>query len=148
MEETMLNKRQRQALKQHAKRRARRPEPKFLPEATMAISGRAENRLIDSHPTVLYAIESTFLHVYDACPETDDRIVALALKKAVAGQGEDDRRVDVALALLRSARLDLPGVTDDIWLDALRVVYASVKRHSTCQPGDTGYLDFIERFVP
>ena len=104
-------------------------------------------RMMRDHEDVLQNIEATLVSIHRKEPGIDDCAIADALRAALAGTApteERRRRLVGALGAVRKIRTDIP---DSIWQDGLRVVLASVRRHSTLRPGATGYLDFVSPFI-
>jgi hypothetical protein len=121
--------------------RASRYEVDRQPKARM-------EQMSSDHPDVLQNIEFVFVNEHREDPTIDDRHVDAALKTALGGkQPEDPNSIELAekLASIREMREDVP---DSVWLECLRVVQQSVKRHSNLRPGERAYLSFAGRFVP
>jgi hypothetical protein len=99
------------------------------------------------HQDVLQNIEFVLVTLRRRDPEIDDRAVSAALRASVAGKEPDDPRAASLfqnLAQIRAMREDL---SDEVWHGALRVVDESVRRHSQCRPGETGYLRFVSQYI-
>ena len=121
--------------------RASRYEVDRQPKARM-------EQMASEHQDVLQNIEFVLVNEHRADPTIDDRHVDAALKTALGGaEPEDSRAIDLAeqLASIRQMREDVP---EPVWLECLRVVQQSVKRHSNLRPGERTYLSFAERFIP
>ena len=115
--------------------------------AKLKASRGLEARMMQEHLDVLQNIEFVFVTEAREDGEIDDSVIAKALKTAITGtETEDPVVADVveALADLRDMRDD---ISDELWNDGLRVVYTSVRRHSTCRPGDYDYLRFASQFI-
>ena len=100
------------------------------------------------HLDVLQNIEFSILSTCRNHDDIDDRIIASALKTAVAGSepvGELSAILINDLVQIRQMRGD--SVPDNIWTDGLKVVLRSVRNHSDTQPGDRDYLTFIQNYV-
>lgn len=134
------------ALKAYAKRRANRPIASVTETTSLKIGKKLERQTIDRYQDVLQNIEFMLVQYHRESPY-DDATVAQVLSCAIRKADTDDHVVAVVLGALAQAhdmREDIPG---EAWQNALRVVYASVRRHSTLEPGDTSYLDFVSGFV-
>ena len=105
-------------------------------------------RMTRDHLDVLQNIEFSILSTCRNHDDIDDRIIASALKTAVAGSepvGELSAILINDLVQIRQMRGD--SVPDNIWTDGLKVVLRSVRNHSDTQPGDRDYLTFIQNYV-
>ena len=143
----MLGKKHREALRRQSKRRAPRPEPPIVGPTQLKASGTLENRLTRDHQDVLQNVEFALVSAYRKADEVDDKTVEAVLRSAIRGVQSDDPIVQWVQTLLDAMRATRKDVSDDLWIDALRVVYASVRRHSACRAGDIHYLDFVTQFV-
>ncbi len=96
---------------------------------------------------VLQNIEFYIQRAWRGNPAVDDAAVREALAAHLNWREPADgpaQEVSAALAAAREFRQD---VDEEVWRDGLRVVLASVKNHSTFQPGETEYLEFVAMFV-
>jgi hypothetical protein len=121
--------------------RASRYEVDRQPKARM-------QQMADQHQDVLQNIEFVFVDGHREDATIDDRHVDAALKAALGdAEPEDPRAIDLfeELKIIRQIRQDVP---EPIWLECLRVVQQSVKRHSNLRPGEKTYLSFAARFIP
>ena len=92
------------------------------------------------HEDVLQGIEGVLISGERENPRIDDAIASLALRSRMANIApEDDLAAQLfeELQAVRSAHEDL---SDFDWIEALRVVDESVKRHSSRTPGEIVYL--------
>ncbi len=99
------------------------------------------------HVDVLQNIEFSIVRTCKRDGEIDDKIIASALKSAIADSepaGELAGMVVEGLGQLREKRSDVEG---NVWTKGLKVVLESVHTHSELRPGDKDYLDFIRNFV-
>jgi len=96
---------------------------------------------------VLQNIESTIVSLYRRSAVLDDKIVVSALKAAIAGSDASDDSSRTLVKDLENMRLLRANVSDEIWINGLKVVLQSVHNHSDAKAGDTYYLDFIAEFV-
>ena len=99
------------------------------------------------HLDVLQNIEFSIGSTYRRCPDIDDRVIASALKTALAdGKPADELSTLLInkIECIRQTRLDVP---DTIWKNGLKVVLKSVHTHSDAQPGDRDYLNFVLHYV-
>ena len=111
-------------------------------------SGKVYRRMTRDHQDVLQNIEFALLSTWRTYPTIDDADVKQALTACVDGVPAEDAdayRLQMALDNVREVRDD---VSDDLWRDGLRVVLHSVHNHSTATRGATGYLRFIDMFIP
>ena len=107
-------------------------------------------RMTRDHLDVLQNIEFSIISTCRSHGNIDDRIIASALKTAIAGSepvGELSAILINDLVQIRQMRDDEGAVTDSIWTDGLKVVLQSVHNHSDAQPGDRDYLAFIQDYV-
>ena len=105
-------------------------------------------RMTRDHLDVLQNIEFSIISTCRNHDDIDDRIIASALKTAIAGSepvGELSAILINDLVHIRQMRGD--SVPDNIWTDGLKVVLRSVRNHSDTQPGDRDYLTFIQDYV-
>lgn len=144
----MLSKKHFEELKKHAKRRARRPAPKFGPPLKLAAHGNLERRMTRDYADVLQNVEFGLVTAFRESNEVDDRIVDMALRAAIGQKEPDDPHARRVIEHLSGLRLLRGDISDEEWRDALRVVFASVRRHSQCRAGDTAYLDFVSPYLP
>ncbi len=134
-------------LKKTRRRRQRRPAAEFIPPVELKIKRSAENRIIDNHQNVLYRIEEALTQAYEEDPQVDDKMVSYVLKAVIRNQPLTGRTAQKLANALWKVRQMNPELATDTWLDALRVVHASVCRHSSCRNGDVEYLQFAARFI-
>ncbi len=142
---TKADKRKRE-LQAYAKKRTRRPEPTVMERVPLEVKRGLEQRMVRNHAEVLRVVESTLVHAWQDAEEVDDYVVEQVLRYTIRHESSEDPIVQWMMGSLVTARQQL-DVTDDVWRDAHRVVYTSLKLHSSCEPGDVGYLHFVSRFV-
>ena len=142
---TRAGKRKRE-LQAYAKKRARRPEPTVTERVTLEVKRGLEQRMVRNHAEVLRVVESTLVHAWEEADEVDDYVVEQVLRYTIRHESSEDPIVQWMMDSLATARQQV-DVTDDVWRDAHRVVYTSLKLHSSCEPGDVGYLHFVSRFI-
>ncbi len=140
----------RQLSKRQRQRRKQRPSPAAL-EVKPASHGLM-NRMMHEHQDLLQNIEFFVIQAYhhDTSGRIDDRAVMNGYRSALLRHNPDDSpagSVTQAIADARSMREDVAPVSDALWHDAIRVLMRSVKNHSDLLPGETSYLDFVDRFV-
>ena len=111
------------------------------------VSGRNYNRMTHEHVDVLQNIEFVLVSAYRDHPELDDRVIAAALRIAIAGGEAADEQTAGVVQALAGIREIRPDVSEELWGNGLKVVLRSVHNHSALQPGDTGYLDFVSSFM-
>ena len=99
------------------------------------------------HLDVLHDIEFSIVSTCRSHSEIDDRMIASALKSAVADTEPVDRLSAALVKDLAQTREMRASVTGDIWIKGLKVVLQSVHTHSDTQPGDREYLSFIQDYV-
>ena len=100
------------------------------------------------HLDVLQNIELSIVSTCHSHDDIDDRIIASALKTAIAGSepvGESSAILVNDLVQIRQMRGD--SVPDNIWTNGLKVVLQSVHNHSDARPGDRDYLTFVQNYV-
>ena len=105
-------------------------------------------RTAREHEDVLQNIEQMLVARFREDANVDDRSCHQAIEAVVVGQVPQNpvaAGLAAGLARVRQSRQD---ISDRIWLDALRVVAESIRRHSTRQPGEKDYLDFVGVFLP
>jgi hypothetical protein len=105
-------------------------------------------RMAREHEEVLEVIERACVTRWREHHDVDDQTVDLALHSAIVGETPDDAGVSDLAADLAIGRAGLGDTPDQVWIDALRVVRDSVRRHSTRKPGEIGYLKFIDEYIP
>jgi hypothetical protein len=135
------------ALRAYAKKRARRPAGTVAERVSLKANHRLEQRMIRDHIDVLQNVEFSLVRTANESDQIDDLVVERILRDAIKYESSEDPIVRWGLDLLATVRQQRPDVADDLWRDALRVVYTSLTRHSSCQPGDTNYLRFVSRYV-
>jgi hypothetical protein len=104
-------------------------------------------RMASGHEDVLQNIEFALVTRHRGDPTIDDRAVSEALRACIKHtEPVDPRAADLvaALAGIRELREDVP---DDVWLEGLRVVEESVRRHSHLRSGEKSYLAFAAQFI-
>ena len=134
-------------LQAFAKRRAQRPEPTVVPNRSLKVGHAVERRVVRNHADLLQNIEFALVNAASDAHEVDDQCIERILRHAITQKASEDPSINSALdslAAIRRQREEDPG---DLWSDALRVVYASLKRHSNCEPGETSYLHFVSQYV-
>lgn len=139
-----INKKMLDALKQDRKRRAHRPAG---PPPELKAPRKLEDRMIRDHQSVLQNIEFALVTASRELDFVDDKLVAAVLRCAIQQTEADDEDTRVVLRLLAHAAELREDVDDATWVNCLRVVYTSVRRHSACRAGDTDYLDFVAQYV-
>ncbi len=136
----------RKKLQAFAKRRAQRPEPTVVP-SSLKVGHSVERRMVRNHSDLLQNIEFALVNAASESREVDDPCIERILRHAITQRACEDPIVNSALDSLAAIRQLRDGVSGDLWSNALRVVYSSLKRHSNCEPGETSYLRFVSRFV-
>ena len=138
----------RKQLKLAQRRRNRRPTPSASIPVALKANGGLERRMVRDHQDVLRSIETTLVGASRDADDVDDRVVEKTLRLAIGRQAfSEDPIVAWVLNLLGEMRESRDDTSDDTWRDALRVVYASLKRHSRCQPGEFSYLRFVGSYI-
>ena len=136
-----------QQLKAYAKKRARRPESTVVNRGSLKIKHAVEKRMVRDHADILQDVESALVNAAKDSAEIDDSIIEQILRHAIQGKPSDAPIVTWAMNLLAAIRQQRSDISDELWSDALRVVYNSLKHHSSCKPGDTSYQRFVSQFV-
>ncbi len=129
------------------RKRARRPRPAEIQPTSLKVNHGLEQRIIREHQDVLQIIEAALVGVAREAEEIDDRSVEQILRHSILRSPPADPEVGAAMDWLTGIRYVRKDVPDDVWRDALRVVYTSLRRHSKCTPGETSYLDFVAEFI-
>ncbi len=140
------NKRSKQ-LQAYAKKRTRRPEATVTLCGSLKVKHAEQRRMVRDHADILQNIEFTLVDAARESAELDDHLVEQILRHTIVCTSAEDPIVTWAMTLLAEARDLRAEVSDSLWRDALRVIYTSLKRHSTCQPDDTRYLDFVSQYM-
>ncbi len=143
---TNADKRKRE-LRSYARKRARRPEATVTQRVSLKVTHGLEQRMIRDHADLLQNVEFSLVSVAKETDEIDDHVVEQILRCAINHGSPEDPIVRWAMDLLATVRQQHPDVTDALWRDAMRVIYTSLKRHSSCEPGETSYLYFVSHFV-
>lgn len=138
---------QKSRLQSYAKRRERRPEVTITQPVSLKAKHSVERKMVRDHADLLQNVEFSLVNAARDSDEIDDSVVEQILRNAIGCKSSEDPVVEWAMNLLASVRDLRPDVTDDLWRDALRVVYASLRRHSSCESGDTSYLSFVSQYV-
>lgn len=103
------------------------------------------------HLDILQNIEFVLVQIARQDPVFDDRMIDQALRCSIKGTEppEDaDGRVPLLVETLEIIRRKGLDVSDDVWIAALRKVDESVQLHSSLQPGERSYLEFVEPYLP
>ncbi len=132
-------------LQAFAKRRAQRPAPTVVP-SSLKVGHGVERRMVRNHADLLQNIECALVNVASKSREVDDPCIERILRHAITQQASEDPIVNSALDSLAAIRQLRDGESGDLWSNALRVVYTSLKLHSNCEPGETSYLRFVSHF--
>ncbi len=111
------------------------------------ISGKLYHQMPRDHVDVLQNIEFALVSAWRDNEMIDDSVIASALKISIAGGKPADERTAGVVQRLSAIREVRPDISDELWNNGLKVVLESVHTHSTLARGDTGYLDFISRFL-
>ena len=104
-------------------------------------------RMTRDHQDVLQNIEFALVSAYREDRRIDDSIIADTLRTAIRGLGPESVLAGPVRIRLQGVREMRADIEDDLWLDGLRVVLASLHNHSDAKPGSTGYLSFVSAFV-
>lgn len=105
------------------------------------------HRMMHRHEDLLLSIETTIQRRWREDPDLDDIVVVHALRAMItAEEPEDDRAVELTADLLEQEE-SRPNISDHLWREAYRVVLDSVYNHSTLQPGNRNYLEFVAYFI-
>ena len=134
-------------LQAFAKRRASRPEPTVMLNTSLKVSHAVERRLVRNHADLLQNIEFALLNAASESHDVDDQCIEKILRHAITQQVPKDSMIGEALDSLAAIRQMRAFDSDDLWFDALRVIYTSLKRHSSCEAGEFSYLRFISNYV-
>ena len=105
------------------------------------------NRTVRHHEDVLKDIESTLVRAYRQIEDVDDAICHASIESALMGQAPKHPLAALLAGNMAAARKLRSEVPDNAWQDALRVVAGSIRNHSSRQPGEIGYLAFVNVFI-
>ncbi len=144
---TVPGKKRNNQLKAYAKKRARRPVTTFQESGSLKVKGTVERRVVRDHADVLQNIEFSFVAAARESREIDDAVIEQTLRHAIQSRPTEEPVVSGLLNSLQVIREQRTDISDDLWKDALRVVYTSVQRHSSCQAGCKDYLQFVAAYV-
>lgn len=106
------------------------------------------NKIVSKHIDVLENIEVAMNVVRRSNGDLDDKAVYDALDCVCDGKETADPRISDLVDVLyeiEEMRRDLLRVE---WQECLLVVRESVRNHSSLEPGDKSYLDFIAAYLP
>ena len=106
-----------------------------------------DKQVRERHEDVLQNIEFALVSAWRENRAVDDRAVSHALRASMSRDAPDDpvaAEIFDRLAAMRSFRED---VSDEVWMAALRRIDASVRLHSSRDPGDRSYLRFADQFI-
>ena len=117
-------------------------------EQRSRVSDSLYYHMTDEHSDLLQYIEFALVSAYRNDPKIDDKEVATALKSAITGTESEGEVVSLLMEYLSEVRHLRADISDDLWIDGLKVVLGSVRNHSTVRSGDQGYLNFIQSFLP
>ena len=138
---------QKSRLQSYAKRRGRRPEVTITQPVSLKVKHSVERKMVRDHADLLQNVEFALVNAAKDADEIDDTLVEQILRNSIGCKSSEHPVVVWAMRMLASVRDLRPDVTDDLWRDALRVVYSSLRRHSSCESGDTSYLRFVSQYV-
>ena len=138
---------QKKKLELALRRRARRPDPTFQAAKPLKASNSCQQRMVRDHLDVLQNIEFSLVETSQQIEKFDDRDIEQVLRRTIQSTAPDDPVIEEGIDHLKAARAMRDDISDDVWQDGLRVAFASLKRHSQCQPFETSYLRFIEQFM-
>jgi hypothetical protein len=102
------------------------------------------------HVDVLEYIEFALLAVARRDSTIDDHMIDHVLRIGIKGSElsqDADVRVIRLWQRLKEEQLTRSDIAQDLWIEGLRTVHDSVRRHSDRRPGETAYLDFINEYV-
>jgi hypothetical protein len=105
-------------------------------------------RVAREHLVVLQGIEAVLVTAYRTIEAIDDAVCLAAVSSAVTGRAAKDPLAAMLADKFAQVRSRLANGAKEDWLDALRVVGQSIQTHSSCAPGDVGYLGFIDHYLP
>ena len=105
-------------------------------------------RTVRRHEDLLRRIETVFVMAYRQSEEVDDRACHAAIESTLMGRPSHHPIAAMLAESLGQVRHAGSGGGDQAWGDALRVVAQSIRNHSSRQPGEVGYLAFVDMFIP
>jgi hypothetical protein len=106
------------------------------------------DRIAREHEDVLHDIEQLFVVRWRENAQVDDLRCHQAIEAVVIGQAPQHPDAAALAEGLRRVRQYRQDISDQVWMDALRVVAESIRRHSARLPGETNYLGFVGVFLP
>ena len=105
------------------------------------------NRTVRHYEDLLQNIEAILITAYRQFEQVDDQVCHAAIESALMGQAAQSPMAALVAGNLAAVRLLRSDAPDQAWQDALRVVARSIRNHSSRQPGEVGYLEFIGPFM-
>jgi hypothetical protein len=152
-EKEILMAQQKSKLRKQLKAAARKKKIKQLsrrPDASTSLGAKAsvERRMIRRHQDVLQNVEFALVTAAREADNIDDSVIEQVLRLAIQAREPEDPKVQWTMDFLASIRDQRSDIDEGLWRDALSVIYASLKRHSGCNPGEMRYLNFIARYIP
>jgi hypothetical protein len=145
--------------------RRRERKPAVVARTLAPVTSRRRHELIEHHLAVLQRIETILFQ----CSTDDARVDDVTALSVISSLILNDPPMEMPAAWVyecqvraRSGQqpgepyLDEPAsvsdatgkLSDDDWMDCLRVVMESIRARSCLRPGDMQYLNFIGGFLP
>jgi hypothetical protein len=118
-----------------------------VPARASASPLKLMNRMVQNHPNILFAIESTISGCAGRSTSLDDSDVDAALRACIEGSEPESWNASVLAAALNATRNLLEEIEDELWHNGLQVVAESVAGHSDLRAGQRSYLRFIDLTV-
>jgi len=105
-------------------------------------------RTARDHEDVLRDIETVLVRAARQFNDVDDAACHAAIESLLTDQPARDSLSAMLADGLRRVRRLHRDVTEEVWQDSLRVVARSIRNHSSREPGEVGYLAFVDLFIP
>lgn len=134
-------------LKKEHRRRQENPRPKSTEVSQkLIVKNSVQRSFTDRYPREMLMLEKQLYVAYREYPSIDDRAIARALAAEIREQQTNTPEEAHVVLQLRDYRED-SELSDENWINALRIIYTSVDNHRSRQPGTRNYLNFIEGFL-
>ena len=133
-------------IEQELRRRAKFVRPQAEEQVKLTVTDRERDDFTNAHATILLDLESMLVQIAAQDPAIDDHQVEQGLRAAIRRRPATDHRAEMLAGLLTQMP-EIKGVEEEVFWTAMRVVYASVKTRSDCEPGECSYLDFAAEWV-
>jgi hypothetical protein len=105
--------------------------------------------IVRDHIDILEDIEMVMLAYAEESPEVDDRTIDEALgllRRKNESIRDAELHVKSLCHLMSHIRARHGDVSDTIWLGALRTVQDELRRHSSLNPGEKTYIEYVTNY--